>query len=140
MLAKHQEFMGLRQGKKSIHDYSKLFNHLAQYAPEQVDTDEKKKASFMRGLSTKLKERLSLSTGGTFPVFLSKAIIANNVIRAHQEGRKRNAMAAPSGSAPPKYRVVHPTHVTNPPHQHQHWTPRPAQQQQWVPQPPPHPH
>jgi hypothetical protein len=41
MLAKHKEFMYLRQCRKSIHDYSKLFNHLAQYAPEQVDIDEK---------------------------------------------------------------------------------------------------
>jgi hypothetical protein len=120
--------MDLRQGKKSIHEYSKLFNHMTQYAPEQVDSDEKKNASFMRGLSTKLKERLSLNTDGTFPTFLSKAIIANNVIRAHQEGKKRKAMAAPSGSAP-KYRVVHPAHVTNPPRQHQHWTPHPAQHQ-----------
>jgi hypothetical protein len=95
MLAQHQEFMDLRQGGKFIHDYSKLFNHLAQYAPEQVDTGEKKKASFMRGLSTKLKERLSFNTGGTFPAFLSKAIIADNAIRAHQEGKKRKAMAAP---------------------------------------------
>jgi hypothetical protein len=83
MLAKHQEFMDLRQDGKFIHDYSKLFNHLTQYAPEQVDTDEKKKASFMRGLSTKLKERMSLNTDGTFPAFLSKAIIADNAIRAH---------------------------------------------------------
>jgi hypothetical protein len=33
---------------------SKQFNHLAQYAPDQVDTDEKKKDRFMIGLSTKL--------------------------------------------------------------------------------------
>jgi hypothetical protein len=36
---KHQEFMDLKHGGRSVHDYSKLFNHLAQYAPEQVDTD-----------------------------------------------------------------------------------------------------
>jgi hypothetical protein len=41
MRTKHQEFMDLKQGGRSIHEYSKLFNHLAQYAPEQVDTDEK---------------------------------------------------------------------------------------------------
>jgi hypothetical protein len=37
-----------------VHDYSKLFNHLAQYAPDQVDMDEKKKERFMIGLSIKL--------------------------------------------------------------------------------------
>jgi hypothetical protein len=54
MRKKRQEFMDLKQGGRSVHDYSKLFNHLAQYAPDQVDTDEKKKDSFMIGVSTKL--------------------------------------------------------------------------------------
>jgi hypothetical protein len=124
ILTKHQEFMDLRQGRKSIHDYSKLFNHLAQYALEQVETDEKKKASFIRGLSTKLKEHLLLYTGGTFLEFVSKAIIADNAIHGHKKGKKRKAMTAPSGSAPPKYQVVHPSRPANPlrRHQHQHWS------------------
>jgi hypothetical protein len=44
-----------------VYAYSKLFNHLAQYAPEQVDTDEKKKYHFMNGLTTKLQDRLVLN-------------------------------------------------------------------------------
>jgi hypothetical protein len=88
----------------------------------------------MRGLSTKFKERPSLNIDGTFPAFLSKATIADNAIHAHQEGKKGKAMAAPSGGAP-KHRVVHPAHVTNPPRQHQHWTPYLAQHQQWAPHP-----
>jgi hypothetical protein len=55
MSKKHQEFMDLKQSRRSVHDYSKLFNHLAQYAPDQVDTDEKKKDRFMIGLSSKLQ-------------------------------------------------------------------------------------
>jgi hypothetical protein len=35
-----------------VHDYSKQFNHLAHYAPDQVDTDEKD--CFMISLSTKI--------------------------------------------------------------------------------------
>jgi hypothetical protein len=54
MRKKRQEFMDVKQGRWSVHDYSKLFNHLAQYAPEQVDTDDKKNDRFMIGLSTKL--------------------------------------------------------------------------------------
>jgi hypothetical protein len=53
MRKKCQEFMNLKQGKRSMHDYSKQFNHLAQYALDQVDTDDKKD-HFMIGLSTKL--------------------------------------------------------------------------------------
>jgi hypothetical protein len=29
MRRKRQEFMDLKQGERSVHDYSKLFNHLA---------------------------------------------------------------------------------------------------------------
>jgi hypothetical protein len=38
MRKKRQEFMDLKQGGRSVHDYSKQFNHLPQYAPDQVDT------------------------------------------------------------------------------------------------------
>jgi hypothetical protein len=46
--------MDLKLCGRSVHDYSKLFNHLAEYAPDQVDTNEKKKDCFMITISTKL--------------------------------------------------------------------------------------
>jgi hypothetical protein len=54
MRRKYQEFMDLKHGGSSVHDYSKMFNHLAQYALNQVDMDEKKKNRFMTDLSMKL--------------------------------------------------------------------------------------
>jgi hypothetical protein len=107
MRMKHQEFMDLKQGGRSMHEYSKLFNHLAQYALEQVDTDEKMKDRSMNGLLTKPQERLALSMGGTFPNFISNAIIADDKIRAHKEGKNRKVVAAPSSSAPLNYRMVY---------------------------------
>jgi hypothetical protein len=53
MKKKRQEFMDLKQGGQFVHDYYKLFNHLAQYTPDQVDTDDKKDC-FMIGISTKI--------------------------------------------------------------------------------------
>jgi hypothetical protein len=53
MRRKRQEFIDLQQGGRSMQGYSKLSNHLAQYAPDQVDTNDKKKDRFMIGLSTK---------------------------------------------------------------------------------------
>jgi hypothetical protein len=53
MRKKRQEFMDLKQGGRSMHDYSKQFNHLGQYALDQGDTDEKKD-HFMIGPATKL--------------------------------------------------------------------------------------
>jgi hypothetical protein len=112
---KRQEFMDLKQGGRSVHDYSKQFNHLVQYAPDEVDTDEKKKDRFMIGLSTKLQERMALNTGGTFPKFVSNVMIADDAIRAHNETKKRKVVAAPSSNAPPKYWTVYHHAPTYPP-------------------------
>jgi hypothetical protein len=122
MRKKRQEFMDLKQGGRFVHDYSKQFNHLAQYASDQVDTDEKKDR-FMIGLSTKLQERMTLNTGGTFPEFVSNIMIVDDAIRAHKETNKRKVVAAPSDSAPPKYRTVYhhgSTYPSRQPQQHQH--------------------
>jgi hypothetical protein len=116
---KRQEFMDLKHGGRSVHDFFKQFNHLAQYAPDQVETDEKKKDCFMLGLSTKLQERMALNTGGTFSEFVSNVMIADDAIRAHKETKKRKVMATPSSSAPPKYRTVYhhgPTYPPRPQH------------------------
>jgi hypothetical protein len=121
MRKKHQEFMDLKQGGRSVHDYPKLFNHLAQYASDKVDIDDKKKDCFMIGLSTKLQERMALNTGGSFLEFVSNVIIADDAICAHKDAKKRKVVAASSGSAPPRYRTVYHHGPTYPPHQqHQH--------------------
>jgi hypothetical protein len=135
MRKKHQKFMDLKQGGRSVHDYSKQFNHVAQYAPDQVDTDDKKKDRFIIGLSTKLQERMALNTAGTFPEFVSNVMITDDAIRAHKETKKSKAVAAPSSSATPKYRTVYHHGSTYPPrqqHQYQH------SQHQWAPRPPLH--
>jgi hypothetical protein len=80
-----------------------------------VDTDEKKKDHFMIGLSTKLQERMTLNTGGTFPELFS--IIVDNAIRAHKKTKKRKVVVASSGSAPLKCRMVYHHGSTNPPRQ-----------------------
>jgi hypothetical protein len=137
MRKKRQEFMELKQEGGSVQDYSKQFNHLAQYALDQVDTDEKKKDRFMIGLSTKLQERMTLNTGGTFLKFVSNVMIADDTIRVYKETKKRKVVAAPSSSAPPKYRTVYHHGSTYPPlrqHHQQH------PQQQWAPRPPPRQH
>jgi hypothetical protein len=90
-----------------VHDYSKQFNHLAQYAPVQVDTDDKKKDRFMISLSTKLQECMALITGGAFTEFVSNVMIADDAIHAYKETKKRKVVAAPSGSAPLKYQTVY---------------------------------
>jgi hypothetical protein len=81
-----------------------------------------------------------LNTGGTFPEFVSNVMIGDDAIRAHKETKKRKVVAAPSSSAPPKYRTEYhhnPTYPPRPQHQQQRpqlqWAPRPPQRQhQWA--------
>jgi hypothetical protein len=105
MKSKHREFMDMQQSNQSVYAYIKMFNHLTQYAPEQIDTNDKKKYRFMNGLSTKLQERL--------------ALIADDANHAHQESKKKKALTALAGSAPHKYSMVRAPHH-HPPHQHHH--------------------
>jgi hypothetical protein len=82
-----------------------------------VDTDDKKKDRFMISVSTKLQKRMALSTGGTFLEFMSNVMITDDAIHAHKETKKRKVVAAPSGSAPLKYRTVFHHSSTYPPRQ-----------------------
>jgi hypothetical protein len=50
---KLEEFIRLKQGGDSVMQYLTKFNHLSQYAIDQVDTDLKKNC-FMRGLNDRL--------------------------------------------------------------------------------------
>jgi hypothetical protein len=51
---KLEEFVRLKQGGDSVIQYLAKFNHLSQYAIEQVNKDLKKQNYFMRGLSDRL--------------------------------------------------------------------------------------
>jgi hypothetical protein len=115
MRMKRQEFVDLKQGGRSVHDYLKLFTHQAQYASDQMDMDEKKKDHFMTSLSMKLQERMALNTGGSFPEFVSNIIITNDAIHTYKETKKRKVVAALSESAPPKYWTVYHHDSTYPP-------------------------
>ena len=43
MKIKLREFMALKQGNKTVREYVQIFNELAHYAPNHVDTDAKKR-------------------------------------------------------------------------------------------------
>jgi hypothetical protein len=115
MRRKRHEYIDLKQSGRFVHDNSKLFNHLVQYAPDQVDTDDKKKDRFMIGLSTKQPKRMALNIGGSIPKLVSNVILADDAFHAHKAAKKRKLVATPSGSAPLRYRTVYHHGPTYPP-------------------------
>jgi hypothetical protein len=56
---KQEEFMKLKQGGDTITQYLNKFNHLSQYASDQVNTDLKKKNCFMRGLNDRMQQKMA---------------------------------------------------------------------------------
>jgi hypothetical protein len=62
--------------------------------------------SFMNDLSTELQECLTLHADWAFLELVGNAIIVDDANRAHQESKKKKALAAPAGSAPHKYQMV----------------------------------
>ena len=62
-------------------DYVNKFNHLSQYAGIHVDTDEKKKDRFFRGLSYILQEKLYTANYETFGALMNATIAMEGLQR-----------------------------------------------------------
>jgi hypothetical protein len=56
---KKEEFMRLKQVGDTVMQYLNKFNHLSQYAIDQVNTNVKKRNCFMRGLNDRLQRKMA---------------------------------------------------------------------------------
>jgi hypothetical protein len=56
---KEEEFRELTQGGRSVSEYVHKFIELARYAPDDVSTEAKKMAHFLKGLKPELKTILA---------------------------------------------------------------------------------
>jgi len=86
-------------------DYVNKFNHLSQYAGIHVDTDEKKKDRFFRGLSYILQEKLYTVNYQTFGALMNAAIAMEGLQRDSQAEWKRKWVATGSSSHPHTQKV-----------------------------------
>jgi hypothetical protein len=71
---KQEEFMKLKQGGDTVNQYLNKFNHLSQYAIDQVNTDLKKKNCFMRGLNDRLQRKMATCIDLTYGKAVSTAL------------------------------------------------------------------
>jgi hypothetical protein len=74
MKLKKEEFLSLTQGGMSVSEYRDRFTQLSRYAPEEVDTDEKRQGRFLEGLIGPLNYQLQSHTFPNFQTLLNKAI------------------------------------------------------------------
>jgi hypothetical protein len=70
---KQEEFMKLQQGGDTVNQYLNKFNHMSQYAIDQVNTDLKKNC-FMRGLNDRLQRKMATCIDLTYGKAVSTAL------------------------------------------------------------------
>ena len=74
--------MKLKQGGDTVIQYLNKFNHLSQYAIDQVNTDLKKRNCFMRGLNDRLQWKMATC----LDLYYSRAISTTLVVEAKYAG------------------------------------------------------
>ena len=88
MNLKRDEFRSLKQGNRTLKEYMDDFCSLSRYAPEDIDTDAKRKDKFLNCLSGELKVPLPVAYAPNYQALLDQAITLDNNLRK-EERRKR---------------------------------------------------
>jgi hypothetical protein len=78
MKLKKKEFQDLKQGSMTVSEYFTQFTQLSRYAPNDVDTDEKKQDCFLNGLNDGLAYNLEARDFENFQAMVNKALVLEN--------------------------------------------------------------
>ena len=78
MKLKKKEFEELKQGSMSVSEYVTRFTQLSRYAPDNVDTNEKKQDWFLNGLNDGLAYALEARDFVNFQDMVDKALVLEN--------------------------------------------------------------
>jgi hypothetical protein len=103
MKIKKKEFLFFKQGGMSVSEYRDKFIQLSQYAPREVEDDEKKQELFLEGLIRPLQYQLILHTFPSFQRLLDKAIAMENKRVEFGEKRRAANQGQAGSSTRPRY-------------------------------------
>jgi hypothetical protein len=78
MKLKKKEFEDLKQGSMTVSEYVTRFTKLSRYAPDNVDTNEKKQDWFLNGLNDGLAYALEACDFVNFQDTVDKALVLEN--------------------------------------------------------------
>lgn len=82
---RQNEFWNLRQGKKTIAEYDRVFNQLSRYAPDLVSTNVAKADKFRKGLRPEITVPLASHGLLTFAQTLSHAMNIESMLPRERE-------------------------------------------------------
>jgi hypothetical protein len=89
MKLKKKEFAGLKQGGMTVNEYLNSFIQLSRYAPDDINTDEKKHDMFLNGLNDDIQFQLLNTDYADFQHMVDKAIVIENKIKEMEKDGKR---------------------------------------------------
>jgi hypothetical protein len=73
----------------TVNEYLNLFIQLSRYAPDDINTDEKKQDVFLNGLNDDIQFQLLNTDYADFQHMVDKAIVVENKIREMEKDGKR---------------------------------------------------
>jgi hypothetical protein len=101
---KKKEFEDLKQGTVTVSEYVTRFTQLSRYAPDNVDTDEKKQDWFLNGLNDGLTYAREAHNFEKFQDNVYKALVPEN--RRGIMERKRKMQHTRAQGSHKKFRDV----------------------------------
>jgi hypothetical protein len=103
MKLKNKEFEDLKQGSMTVSEYVTHFTQLSRYAPDNVDTNEKKQDWFLNGLNDGLAYALEACDFNNFQDMVDKAIVLET--RRGIIERKRKIQRTRSQGSNTRFRI-----------------------------------
>jgi hypothetical protein len=107
-------FKDLKQGSMTVNEYVTKFTQLSRYAPNEMDTDEKKQDYFLNGLNDELTYALEARDFENLQGMVNKALMLKNhkgviehrrkLVHQHQPGNSSRPRVGPPSARP----VFHP--------------------------------
>ena len=119
MYLKKKEFHNLKQRHLSVAEYIEEFNNLARYAPDEVDTDAKRKEKFLEGLNDELNLQLAVAYVPTYQSLCDKATILENKMNQVENRKRKHKLKNHSGSSKKKHSFKK-SNEDSEPHQYHH--------------------
>jgi hypothetical protein len=123
---KRTEFQNLRQGHRSVSEYIDEFSNLARYAPDDINTDAKRKKKFLKRLNDELIVQLSMAYVPTYQSLCDKAITLENTMKQVENSKRTQNFNKYRSEPSQKMRTFHENsggpeyhkHGRNNPHHH----------------------
>jgi hypothetical protein len=109
MKLKKKEFADLKQGGMTVNEYLNSFIQLSRYAPDDINTDEKKHDMFLNGLNDDIQFQLLNTDYADFQHMVDKGIVIKNKIKKmEKDGKRKVSFSGQSSRSNVRPRLLQP--------------------------------